>query len=619
MVILYCGKYIDHTLNATRRSMNMRSALLTAVLFLALFALVSCGGGGVGGGGESAPTTQGLLYITVTPASPSAYVGETEQFTATGWYATTTTATTTKDLTNYATWTSSNTTCATIADKGLATGVAAGSSKITAAYGAASGYTYLYVTTPPVTLLSIAVTPSSATVQETATQQFIATGSYSDGSSQNLTTSATWTSSNGSVGFVSNLSGSKGLATGMAAGGPVTITATYSGKTGTASFTVIPKQPDLLAGITSVISNGTTTVTVSYAVRNNGLADAGAFDVDLWPNLSSAPAAASTSATRSSHTGLAAGATLNGTVSISGALAAGTAYAVVDALNTVSEVSEANNVSAGYAWPIAGYACANVANKFGGFCADIAGGFELTAPQGGSLTFGGYGFASYPTNTATRNSCSLALFGNNGTVLLEPTTSSSQSNNGPYQTHWAGDNYYCKTGYGSALISAGMAIDWLSYSTGNYCNDTDTDAGLSTLTCLYPSLPSMAAPASFNFDNGATPSEFTLSGNTGWIPYAADLSFQSGDVLDSQKSCFSVKAAATSGVSFDLRVDSESYDRLKLYIDGALINSWSGIVAWTHVDSPLTNGTHEYKWCYEKDGSISTGADAAWVDNINIY
>src|SRR5579862_3738638 len=47
----------------------------------------------------------------------------------------------------------------------------------------------------PPSLSSIAVTPSSASIPQGMTQQFKATGTYSDNSTQDLTAAATWTSS----------------------------------------------------------------------------------------------------------------------------------------------------------------------------------------------------------------------------------------------------------------------------------------------------------------------------------------------------------------------------------------------------------------------------------------
>ncbi len=49
--------------------------------------------------------------------------------------------------------------------------------------------------TPPASLSSIAVTPGNQSTIVGGTVQFVATGTYSDGSTKNLTTSVTWTSS----------------------------------------------------------------------------------------------------------------------------------------------------------------------------------------------------------------------------------------------------------------------------------------------------------------------------------------------------------------------------------------------------------------------------------------
>ncbi len=85
------------------------------------------------------------------------------------------------------------------------------------------------------TLVSIAVMPGSATIGVNATQQFTATGTFSDNSTKDVTAQSTWTSSDtetASVGMTT------GLATGVAPGGPVTITATDGTIKGTAQLTV---------------------------------------------------------------------------------------------------------------------------------------------------------------------------------------------------------------------------------------------------------------------------------------------------------------------------------------------------------------------------------------------
>jgi len=93
-------------------------------------------------------------------------------------------------------------------------------------------------TTPPQPILtSIVVSPSSASVQLPATQQFKATGKYQDGSSKDLTQAVNWTSSNSSVVTVSNSSGSNGLAT-MVGSGTANVTAAMEPVIASASVTV---------------------------------------------------------------------------------------------------------------------------------------------------------------------------------------------------------------------------------------------------------------------------------------------------------------------------------------------------------------------------------------------
>ena len=84
-----------------------------------------------------------------------------------------------------------------------------------------------------VTLTSIAVTPANPSIAAGASQQFTATGTYSDNSTQDITASVTWTSSDTGKALVS----SAGLATGVAAG-TTTITATSGSISGTALLTV---------------------------------------------------------------------------------------------------------------------------------------------------------------------------------------------------------------------------------------------------------------------------------------------------------------------------------------------------------------------------------------------
>ena len=175
-----------------------------------------------------------LSSIALAPASPAKLtVGYTMQFFATGTYSDGSTV----DITSKVTWTSSNTTIANIDSTGLVTGVAAGNTNITAVLsGITSPAVNLPVislaatpstTTPAPTLSSIAVTPGlSLNILVGSTQQFVAIGTYSDGTTSVITTLVTWASSNTTIVTIS----SAGLATGIATG-TVNITANMPGVT----------------------------------------------------------------------------------------------------------------------------------------------------------------------------------------------------------------------------------------------------------------------------------------------------------------------------------------------------------------------------------------------------
>jgi hypothetical protein len=89
---------------------------------------------------------------------------------------------------------------------------------------------------PAPTLSSIAVTPPNPTVATGATQQFTATGTYSDGSTQNITGQVTWASSNGAVATMN----AAGLATAVAAG-TTNISATQGSASGSTTLTATPR------------------------------------------------------------------------------------------------------------------------------------------------------------------------------------------------------------------------------------------------------------------------------------------------------------------------------------------------------------------------------------------
>lgn len=209
---------------------------------------------GISGNTTLTVTSAVLQAIDVSPTIPSIQHGTSQQFIATGTYSDNTTA----DVTAYVTWSSSNTGVATISNapgsNGLAASVAAGTTTITAALSGFSGGTTLTVTAP--TLNSIQITPLNPSISIDLNEQFYATGSYSDGSSADLTQAVTWSSSNTAVVTVSNAAGSNGLVTPVSAS-TATITAAFGGTSGTSTVTV---NPATLVSIAISSSTGTIVV-----------------------------------------------------------------------------------------------------------------------------------------------------------------------------------------------------------------------------------------------------------------------------------------------------------------------------------------------------------------------
>ncbi len=187
--------------------------------------------GGVTGSALLNVSSANLTSIAVTPATAVLAPASTLGYTAIGTFSDGTTQT----ITTTVTWTSSAPSVATITGFGQATGQSAGAATITAQFGSVTGTAGLVVQSSPLT--SVQIVPAAATVAKQTWMPFTAIGTFGDGSSQDLTASALWTSSDLSIATVSNVSGSKGFATGVAPG-TVTITALFAGQLGSASLTV---------------------------------------------------------------------------------------------------------------------------------------------------------------------------------------------------------------------------------------------------------------------------------------------------------------------------------------------------------------------------------------------
>jgi hypothetical protein len=155
-----------------------------------------------------------------------------------------------------------------VAFKPSATGSRMGTLTVTDSAGNSPQVASLSGTGSAPILVSLAVTPAAPSILWGNSQQFTATGTFSDGSTQNLTTSVSWSSSATSVAAISNVSGNQGLASSIAFG-RTTIAAT-SGSIGGSTVLTVSSPPPTISGI-SPASGATVsgTITVSASVTDS--------------------------------------------------------------------------------------------------------------------------------------------------------------------------------------------------------------------------------------------------------------------------------------------------------------------------------------------------------------
>jgi hypothetical protein len=157
-----------------------------------------------------------LQGISVTPAAASIAKSSSQQFVAKGKFS----DGTLQDITALVSWSSSLTTVATISNafgsRGVSLAVAAGDTIISATRNGIMGSAELHVS--DATLTAITLTPLATTIARGSSLQFKAVGSYSDNTTQDITSAVTWSSSMTNVGMIGNNLGGKGLAVALNAG-----------------------------------------------------------------------------------------------------------------------------------------------------------------------------------------------------------------------------------------------------------------------------------------------------------------------------------------------------------------------------------------------------------------
>ncbi len=98
-----------------------------------------------------------------------------------------------------------------------------------------------------------------------------------------------------------------------------------------------------------------------------------------------------------------------------------------------------------------------------------------------------------------------------------------------------------------------------------------------------------------------------------------DAAAQSGAISHNQQSVLQTTVTGPGTLSFWWKVSSEAhYDFLRLYWNNLNTSdtSISGETDWQQITLTLSPGSHTLRWVYSKDGSLSVGRDAGFLDEV---
>ena len=170
------------------------------------------------------------------------------------------------DVTSSTQWSSLQPHFATVS-AGEVMGIATGTALIKAVYNGLTSYTTVKIIPQSAqTITSLTLSPTSATITANGSTSFTATATYSDGTTKDVTSLCSWSSSDTDVATVNN-----GMATGCNTSSStktVTITATLSGMSATADLSVegVTKSPmtlSICASPSTIEWNGTSLLSAS--------------------------------------------------------------------------------------------------------------------------------------------------------------------------------------------------------------------------------------------------------------------------------------------------------------------------------------------------------------------
>ena len=201
------------------------------------------------------------------------------------------------------------------------------------------------------------------------------------------------------------------------------------------------------------------------------------------------------------------------------------------------------------------------------------------------------------------------------TVQLHARAASVQ----PMRYQWLLDNLPLPGATNSSLVLSNI----LGKDTGNYQMIASNALGTATsqiaaITILF----NTNLPAALNTTNVQW---ISTDRNSPWFvqnreTHDGDAAAQSGSTTNNGQSALQGSYFSGAGtLTFWWKVSSEEgFDYLRVFVDNSTIPvfSISGETGWEQRTITFTNGSHFVRWIYSKDGSVSAGRDAGWLDEV---
>lgn len=166
--------------------------------------------------------------------------------------------------------------------------------------------------------------------------------------------------------------------------------------------------------------------------------------------------------------------------------------------------------------------------------------------------------------------------------------------------------------YNTAALAPGIYGATLSLSAGGAGNSPQTVA--ITITVQGTNIGQAVDATPWVWSGGGASAWFSQ----GSVTHDGIDAAQSGHLVNSQSNWIQTTVVGPGDVSFWWSVSSEAqYDYLRFFVDGVeQVGALAGEQPWQIINLSLASGSHALRWLYIKDNSVSSGADAGWVDQF---